>query len=196
MKIPTREQAHALLVEAEKGLPGRWGDHCRIAAQCAEAIAKRHPNMDAECAYVLALLHDIGRIKGVYALRHAVDGYEYMMDKGYADAARICLTHSFPVKKVESYSGVLDVTDEQLAWIQAQLDILEYTDYDRLCQLCDALVLPSGPCVIEQRLMDVAFRHGINDYSVDKWKAFLQMKKDFEEVIGCNIYQLLQVKAW
>ena len=31
-----------------------------------------------------------------------------------------------------------------------------YTSYDRLIQLCDALALPSGFCLVEKRLMDVA----------------------------------------
>ena len=36
---PTREQALALLAEAEPRNPGPWGDHSRTAAHCAEKIA-------------------------------------------------------------------------------------------------------------------------------------------------------------
>jgi HD superfamily phosphohydrolase YqeK len=40
--------------------PGPWGNHSRTAAHCAEKIAK-YSGMDSEKAYVLGLLHDIGR---------------------------------------------------------------------------------------------------------------------------------------
>ena len=51
--------------------------------------------MDAEKAYVLGLLHDIGRKFGVRHLGHVSDGYRFMMSLGYDEAAKICLTHSF-----------------------------------------------------------------------------------------------------
>ena len=55
----------------------------------------------------------------------------------------------------------------------------------------DALALPSGFCLIEKRLLDVALRRGFNAYTRDKWKAFLQIQQDFEAVIGQSIYDLL-----
>ena len=57
---PDRKAAEALLAEAEPHNLGPWGDHSRIAAHCAEAIA-RACGLDADKAYVLGLLHDIGR---------------------------------------------------------------------------------------------------------------------------------------
>ena len=60
---PDRKTAEALLAEAEPHNPGPWGDHSRIAAHCAEAIA-RACGLDADKAYVLGLLHDIGRRYG------------------------------------------------------------------------------------------------------------------------------------
>lgn len=57
----TRKQAEELLVEAEKCNPGPWGDHSRVAAHCAERIARACGDMDPDKAYILGLLHDIGR---------------------------------------------------------------------------------------------------------------------------------------
>ena len=37
--LPTRETAEKLLQEAEACNPGPRGDHSRVAAHCAEAIA-------------------------------------------------------------------------------------------------------------------------------------------------------------
>lgn len=61
--IPTREQAEELLTEALPHNPGPWGAHSRTAAHCAEKIAAAC-GLDPEKAYVLGLLHDIGRRYG------------------------------------------------------------------------------------------------------------------------------------
>ena len=39
MNYPDRETAQRLLEEALLQNPGRWGDHSRVAAECAEKIA-------------------------------------------------------------------------------------------------------------------------------------------------------------
>ena len=59
--LPARQEAEALLAEAERCNPGPWGEHSRVAARCAEAIAAACPGLGGEKAYILALLHDIGR---------------------------------------------------------------------------------------------------------------------------------------
>lgn len=105
MKIPTRTQAESLLEEAAQLNPGPWVEHNRVAAQCAQSIAPRHPTLDAEAAYILGLLHDIGRRFGPCDLMHILHGYRIMESLGYTDSARICLTHSFPLHKVDEYNG-------------------------------------------------------------------------------------------
>jgi len=55
----------------------------------------------------------------------------------------------------------------------------------------DALALPSGFCLLEKRMVDVALRYGTTDYTVSKWKQIFKIKKDFESKIGCSIYSLL-----
>ena len=75
--IPTRIEAERLLREAEKDNPGPWGNHSRITAHCAEKIAGLCDGLYAEKAYVLGLLHDIGRKFGVRHLGHVSDGYTY-----------------------------------------------------------------------------------------------------------------------
>lgn len=44
---------------------------------------------------------------------------------------------------------------------------------------------------MEKRLIDVALRHGLPDFTIDKWKAYLGLKKYFDELCGCNIYTVL-----
>ena len=65
--------------EAEALNPGPWGKHSRVAARCAEKIAENCDGLSPEKAYVLGLLHDIGRLFGVRHLGHVADGYAYMI---------------------------------------------------------------------------------------------------------------------
>jgi hypothetical protein len=78
-----------------------------------------------------------------------------------------------------------------LQFIGRYLAEVEYDDYDRLIQLCDALTMASGFVLMEKRLMDVALRYGINEHTVPKWQAFFAIQAQFEKVIGCSIYTLL-----
>ena len=59
--LPTREEARKLIRDGLLFNPGPWGEHCLTAAHCAEKIASACGDMDVEKAYILGLLHDIGR---------------------------------------------------------------------------------------------------------------------------------------
>ena len=59
--LPTREEAIALVRDGLACNPGPWGRHCLTAAHCAEKIASACGDMDSEKAYILGLLHDIGK---------------------------------------------------------------------------------------------------------------------------------------
>ncbi len=190
MKIPTLSEAEKLLTEAEQHNPGSWVAHSRNVALAAKSIAE-HSNLDADAAFIMGLLHDIGRHKGVTGMRHILEGHTFLKSLGYDDAARICLTHSFPLKDIRVFMGPWDVDEKEWAFIQAFQDKLEYNDYDRLMQLCDCLALPQGICLIEKRMIDVALRLGVTEYTVPKWKAYLDIKKYFEEKMGKSIYAVL-----
>lgn len=187
--LPSREEAERILAEAESCNPGQWGNHCRVAAHCAEKIAQRCADMDAEKAYILGLLHDIGRKFGGRHLGHVSDGYSYMLSLGYDEAARVCLTHSFNNKTVEEYIGKFDTTDEELHLIKTELERIELDEYDRLIQLCDSLAGAEGVLNIEDRMNDVKRRYG--SFPIEKWNRNLALKKYFEDKTGENIYAVV-----
>ena len=184
--LPTREKAEKLLWEAEKCNPGLWRNHSRVAAHCAEKIAMECNDLDSDKAYILGLLHDIGRKFGVRHLGHVSDGYTYMMSLGYDEVAQICLTHSFNNQTTDEYIGKFDTTDEELKMIQDVLKAVTFDDYDRLIQLCDALAGTERVLDIEERMEDVKRRYG--SYPQEKWNCNLALKKYFEEKMGKDIY--------
>ena len=189
---PTVLEAERLLQEAECCNPGPWGNHSRVAAYCAKRIATA-AGLDEEKAYVLGLLHDIGRKFGIKHLAHVYDGYQYMLSLGYADVARICLTHSFCCPKLDVYIGNFDIPQEQQNELQMWLDDLEFDDYDRLIQLSDCLAGSEGVLDIQTRMLDVKKRYGF--YRQDKWDTNLWLKAYFEEKTGKNIYEIVKKEA-
>jgi hypothetical protein len=191
MNIPTRREAETLLHEARELNPGPWVEHSHYAAQAAEAIARRCAGMDADAAFVLGCLHDIGRRAGVTGMRHIIDGYYFLLEKGYAEAARVCLTHSYPTGRAHAAQEDWDGRPTDLAFVKEYLARTEYDDYDKLIQLCDCLALPSGFCLIEKRLVDVTMRYGANRYSVPRWKAYFRLQAEFEQTMGVSIYSIL-----
>ncbi len=184
--LPTREEAIALVRDGLACNPGPWGRHCLTAAHCAEKIASACGDMDSEKAYILGLLHDIGRKFGTRHLGHVSDGYTYMKSLGYDEVAKICLTHSFSNHTVDEYIGKFDVSQEELTLIKNKLVETVYDEYDLLIQLCDSLAGADGVLDIEERMNDVKRRYG--SYPQDKWDSNIELMHYFEKRMNQNIY--------
>lgn len=188
--LPTREEAERLLKEAESCNPGPWGNHSRVAAHCAEKIAEACGDMNPEKAYILGLLHDIGRKFGTRHMGHVSDGYSYMMSLGYDEVAQICLTHSFNNKSTDDYIGNFDTTEEELKMIEDSLAVVEEDEYDFLIQLCDSLAGAEAVLDIEERMNDVKRRYGA--YPQAKWDTNMALKKQFEDKMGKDLYTVVE----
>ena len=192
--LPTREEAERLLAEAELCNPGPWGNHSRVAAHCAEKIAENCEDLDSKKAYILGLLHDIGRKFGVRHLGHVADGYTYMMSLHYDEAARTCMTHSFENPTLADYIGKVDTSEEETALIEGKLKNITYNEYDRLIQLCDALSGAEGVLNVIDRMTDVKKRYGM--YPQAKWDRVLSLVKHFEAKTGRNIYEVVEKETF
>jgi len=189
--MPTLLEAELLLKEAGRLNPGTWVEHSLYAGKAAELIAQNCGNMDSDTALIMGMLHDIGRRVGVTGMRHCLDGYNFLMEKGFYTAAKVCLTHSFDCKDIKSAFGKWDCTEEEYKFIKQYLEKAEYDDYDRLIQLCDALAFIDGYYLIEKRMVEASLRHGINEYTTLKWKATFEIKEYFENKMGRSVYSIL-----
>ena len=192
---PTRAVAEKLLEEASQENPGPWIDHCRVVARVAETIARKC-GLDVEKAYVLGLLHDIGYaefrdFKG--RTSHILLGYERMINAGYDAVARICLTHSFPLKDINVYGGGDRYWSlEEEKFVHDYLNNLEFDDYDKLIQLGDAIGLADGVTLMDKRLLSVLLRHGFGPLTIEKYKSFFEVKSYFDQKCGENIYNFFK----
>ena len=189
--FPQKEIAIEELALAGRLNPGPWVDHSCNVANAAKLIAERCETLDAEKAFVCGLLHDVGRRTGVAAVRHIIDGYDYAVSKGWDEVARICLTHSFPVKDIDADIGKKDITGAQYDFIKKYIQSIEYDDYDKLIILCDALADANGFCILEKRFVDTTRRYGIYPFTLDRWNNTYAYKENFEKMIGKSIYRLL-----
>lgn len=189
--VPTIKEAKLMLDEGSALNPGPWIKHSINVGRAAELIAKEDADLDKDVAVVLGMLHDIGRRYGVTSMRHSIDGYNFAMKKGYDLLARICITHSFPYNNVDAVFGKWDCSDDEYKFVKEYLRSIDFSSYDKLIQLCDALALPNGCCLMEKRMLDVAMRYGVNEYTIEKWKATFEIQGYFEERIGKSIYSIL-----
>ena len=187
--IPTLKTVEAELELAGRLNPGPWVKHSWNVGAAARYIAEKVPGMDGERAYILGALHDIGRRVGVVNIpRHVYEGYRYAAAQGWDEAAKICMTHSYPLKEAE-FSGKTDSPEERI--IKDYIAACSYDEYDWLIQLCDSLAADYGFCILEKRLVDVARRYGIQENTVARWNRKFEIKEYFEERMGCSLYEVL-----
>lgn len=186
-----RQNAESALEKAAQLNPGAWTAHSRYVAEACKNIASRCEGLSAEQAYLFGLLHDIGRYAGVSSERHLIDGYRYCMERGWKKAAQICISHAFMIQDINTSVGEFDVSEDDYLFMKEFVANAVYDDYDRLVQLCDALAMPTGFCLLEKRFVDVTIRYGVHPATVDRWKKILEIKEYFEAKTGCCIYTLL-----
>lgn len=192
-KIPSLEKAELMLKEGEGLNPGGWVNHSLYVAEAAKLIAEQTSDMNPEVAYILGLLHDIGRRRhGIVGMRHSIDGYNYLTGQGYDEAARICLSHvAFKYDSKIIVVGKWNGTENEHNFIVNYLSEGEESDYDKLIKLCDYVSLASGFCLMEKRMVDTAIRGGVNEYTIPRWKSSFEIKEYFEKKIGKSIYSIL-----
>lgn len=191
LNIPSLEKAEKYLTDASKLNSGPWIQHSRLVAEAAKCIAEQCSGMNGEIAYILGLLHDIGRRSGSMQARHALEGYRFMLQEGYEDSARICLTHSFQYKDINAIYDSWDCKEDDIRFIKSFLEQVAYDDYDLLIQLCDALSMENRHCVLEEKMVASVLKFGLKDTTLRKWTAILEIKDDFEKKTGNSIYNIL-----
>jgi len=189
--FPNREMAEKELEIAGQLNQGPWTEHSINVGLVAQMIAEKCSNLNPDKAYVLGLLHDIGRRYGVSARRHGIDGYKFVMEKNWDEVGRICLTHSFPVTDFDKEIGKNDMSDEESEFVREYLNNITYDDYDKLLIVCDSLADAQGFCMLEKRFVNTARRYGTFPFTVERWNATFEMKEYFEQQMNCSIYDIL-----
>jgi len=191
MQNLTPEKALEILEEARKLNPKGWIEHSINVGKAAKKIAEALGE-DADKAESFGYIHDIGRRVGKCSLSHTIEGYKYLKELGYDDAARICLTHGFMENSVEGAFGQWDMPDEEKEFVKDYVEKTQLNIYDKIIQLADCIALPSGITTIERRMADVCLRYGFDEYTEGNLKERLTVQHEIEEKLGYSIFKLFK----
>lgn len=186
-RYPNKLEIDNLLKKGFKNNPGPWVYHSYTVGETAKLIA-RDIGLDENLSYAQGALHDIGRSYGFSRIKHILDGYNMLKDE-YPLVAKVCMTHSFPIKDVRSYGGEIDVKKKEYEFIKDYINEVRYDDYDLLIQLLDSIVQGNGCVLQEKRMIDVIVRYGINEYTQEKIKRQIEIKEYFEDKLNTSIYE-------
>lgn len=165
----------------------KWVKHCIFVAIAAGRIAERL-NLDSDYAISLGYVHDIGR--KISHPNHTIAGYEYMINNGYFNEARSCLTHSFIDNNIYYAAGGLPQGQDRFDYMNNFLLSTELTIYDNIVQMCDLFCLETGFTTIEKRLLDITLRKGVYSNSSLHFDKTMELKGRFEKMLGCSLYDL------
>jgi putative nucleotidyltransferase with HDIG domain len=197
--LPTKNEAICLFEKTwagtkDEGIFDRtlWKQHSFYVAEGAERIAVELPDVDPSKAYVLGLLHDIGKSIDYRGKKHALEGYRFLMRQGYFEAAYAALTHDFPAKEFDIHRQEALLDNDELEFVVAILSSYEYTIFDRLIQVCDVISTPGGYVLMEKRMMMAIFRYGGLSESLKQIIAVSYENMQFlERIMGTSVYSVL-----
>ena len=165
----------------------------------AEAAAKiaAYSGLDINKAYACGLLHDWGKIQKEKeaGIAHFIVGYQKMIQEGFDDVARICLTHSFPDNHFER-DDYPAYSDKDILFVKEYLQNIVYDDYDRLIQLCDMFFEGVSKVSCQKRLEGIRARYHLEKSQTEVLeRCAAENKAYFDKKCGQDIYKLLGIEG-
>ena len=187
------EEAYKLLEEAPRNNKELWIKHSVNVAIVAERLAEQL-KLDGKKAYVLGLVHDIGRrAREHVGLRHIIEGYNYLKCLGYDEEARGCLTHTFYARNLvipNLTKKNTNLTRNEIDFIADYINKNGFNIYDKILQIADNMGSASGINTIERRRTESMLRYGITDISEKNLQGIFNVQAEIEEKLGSSIYYL------
>lgn len=185
MKLTSTKALEMLENAKGKTKDDGWIYHSICVGNSAGKIAKAL-NLDEEYAKTLGYIHDIGKSVGEFC-SHVMNGYNYLKELGYDDEyANICLTHSYLNNDVNCTAGGVP---SDIPFRTEFIKNHEYTIYEKIINLCD-LMCTSVNLTLEKRLVDIMVRRGVHENTVYHIKEAQKLKKEFDDMLGYNVYDL------
>lgn len=169
--------------------------HTLGVAACCEKLAYCC-DLDEEKAFVLGLLHDIGKSRSERQEKifHGLEGYNQMMNMGYSKVAQICITHSFPSADFNDDNYLFYQKLGILPQIHEIMKQMQLDDYDYMVQLCDLFFEGLNKTNFENRFTGIMKRYNLSLENIsDLYQNALKNKKYFDKKAYVNIYKILNI---
>ena len=167
-----------------------YHNHVYGVAEMAKLMATKIGMKNPQRVYVLALLHDVGKVaereKEVF---HGVLGYKLLKDKD-KEAADICLTHMFPFNKIEGYDKMdkyFFYKENHYDLVRNKLEASELSDVDRIIQFADFVSSNGGYITIEEKTEMLNKGRGMPEFALNN---MIENKKYLDEKLGRDVYEL------
>ena len=150
-----------------------WIKHSLNVGLATTNLANDLQDTESKTAFVLGILHDIGK-KFKTDMQHTIFGYEYLVNKGYENEARICLTHSQihgkqcannePAVPRWSCQNGISTWDNSIETddLTKLLNQATYNSYDNILTIADIMATESAILPIYDRLQDIKFHRKID----------------------------------
>ena len=192
--IPNKDKVIAYLEDGYNSNPSKWVLHLWIVGQTAKNMAKEL-GLDPDIAFACGALHDIGKAEKVEDAAHFFKSYKILRADSYFFPARIALSHSFPIKNVDSYLGKwnIDANDKKL--VEDFLLYNSYNDYDLLIQFLDG-VIKTEYLGVEKRSEGVLKKHGKNPYFEKRKSRLYQLENYFTKKLSKDIEEYMPKARW
>lgn len=192
-EILSIEKAYSFLEDAPRKNKELWIKHSVNVAIVAERLAEQL-KLDSKKAYVLGLVHDIGRRKKEHVgLRHIIEGYNFLEEQGYKEEARVCLTHTFYSKnlvKPNLTKANTNLTRNEIEFISDYINKNGFNIYDKILQIADNMGSATGINTVERRRTESMLRYGITDVSEKNLREIFKAQNEIEEKLGFSIYKI------
>ena len=150
-----------------------YHNHVYGVAEMAKLLATKMGIEDPERVYVLALLHDVGKVaekeKEVF---HGVLGYRLLKVKD-KEAADICLTHMFPLNKIEGYDKMdryFFYKEKDYDLVRDRLQSAPLTDIDRIIQFADFVSFGDRYVTIEEKTEVLNKGRGMPEFALNNMR--------------------------
>ncbi len=192
-EILSIERAYNFLEDAPRKNKELWIKHSVNVAIVAERLAEQL-KLNSKKAYVLGLVHDIGRRKKEHVgLRHIIEGYHFLEEQGYEEEARVCLTHTFYARnlvKPNLIKANTNLTRNEIEFISQYINKNGFNLYDKILQIADNMGSATGINTIERRRTESMLRYGITDVSEKNLRGIFKVQNEIEEKLGFSIYKI------
>lgn len=206
MKIPSKKQAIAYNEYVKDcirhtGAGDIYVDgyekHSQYVAEAAKLIGQYYPALSIDTLEIFGLLHDVGKYLSEKANKthHGISGYRLMKKDGFDSVARICITHSYPMKSFNGGSEeLLFHNQDDIKFVKDFLNNTEYDKYDEIIQLADNIALHTGFVTVEDRIEDMKKRYCFLEELDVRKNIVLALKEKIEKEIGKSVYDIVGIK--
>ena len=175
---------------------GRWLMHSEKTAEVAQVIAsallKSGIDIDIEKIRIMALFHDVGRSIG-HGMFHGWDGFVILKEHGLEDYAKCAVSHWLKGRTMEhALREGSEISQTFIEQVFRDARCAEFSLEDKIVSLADSMTSFVSITSVEDRYNEARLRYGESAWLDTNEKVSLEIKKEFDKLLGYDLYLLFK----